>query len=125
MVVYVVKGFGFVSFIMATPPLLMEAEDLLVPLMLAWSLLTAAAQYFVDAPLAAMTASGLLQCDPQSLAVSPTPLCTTFQAPSGWMGSISHFQISAEMFHQIQGHPQSCPEATSCPYLGRVLGAER
>lgn len=113
MVVYAVKGFAFTSFIMAPPPLLMEAEDLLVPLMLAWSLLTAAARYFVDAPLAA---SGLLQCDPQSLAASPTPLCTTFQAPSGWMGSISRFQISVEMFHQIEGHPQSCPEATSCPY---------
>lgn len=73
------KGFGLTSFIMATPPLLMEAEDLLVPLMLAWLLLTAAAQYFVDAPPAAMTASGLLQCDPQSLAVSPT----ASQAPSG------------------------------------------
>lgn len=116
MVVYAVKGFGFTSFIMAPPPLLMEAEDLLVPLMLAWSLLTAAARYFVDAPLAPLAASGLLQCDPQSLAASPTPLCTTFQAPSGWMGSISGFQISAEMFHEIQGHPRSGPEATSCPY---------
>lgn len=89
---------------------------------------------FVDAALAAVTASSLVEmmlpaCFTCLWSVWSIPLCSTSPAPSGLMEALvhSHFQFSPEMVNQIQvwalaGPLQgpSCPEAI-LSYLGDVL----
>lgn len=78
------------------------------------------AQYFVDAPLAASTASIFLNLMPQAWHIyhwplPPISLCSASQLQQvGWAASLrSHFHISPEMFNGTEVWALDCSRFTS------------
>ncbi len=72
--------------------------------------------YFVEAPLAPITASSIFGNDATSfdhhhLAIicHSSPHLFTSQALSGWMGADTHFQVSPEIFDWVQAQAVAGP----------------